>query len=578
MRHENSEPRLIRHFEPVISLDSQTRIALETGRNRILVTGGLMVVVFLVIAAKLIDLAVFQTDLSQAAQSDFENRVASHPARADIVDRNGVVLATSLPATSLYADPRKIPNPAEAARSVSAILPTLSPTTLLEKFSQKRGFVWVKRNLTPREQYAINALGIPGLNFKTGTRRFYPLGDEAAQTIGFTNIDNRGLAGMERAFDRQLADGDSPLTLSLDIRIQHILSEEIKRTMTRFSAPGAAGLVMDTETGEVLASSSLPSFDLNSPGIADADARFNRATLGVYEMGSTFKALTAAMALNEGTITPFDGYDVSKPFRVARFTINDFKPKKKWLSVPEILIYSSNIGTLKMALDLGTATQRQYLDRFGLLSPAVTELEEVGRPLVPSPWRNINTMTISYGHGIAVSPLQLVSAVSAVVNGGIKRPATFLKKTPPVTGQRVIRTETSQLIRDMMRLVVLHGSGRNADAKGYLVGGKSGTADKVEDGGYAKNNRASSFVGVFPMTRPRYLIYVMIDEPKGIKETYGFATGGWVAAPVVKAVVERMAPLLGLPPRMETQTADANSEALLIKARAGMEGRPIAYQ
>lgn len=578
MRHKNSEPRLIRHFEPVISLDSQTRMALETGRNRILVTGGLMVVVFLVIAAKLIDLAVFQPDLSQAAQSDFENRVASHPARADIVDRNGVVLATSLPATSLYADPRKIPDPAEAAHRVLAILPTLSPTTLLEKFSQKRGFVWIKRNLTPREQYAINALGIPGLNFKTGTRRFYPLGDEAAQTIGFTNIDNRGLAGMERAFDRQLADGDSPLTLSLDIRIQHILSEEIKRAMTRFSAPGAAGLVMDTQTGEVLASSSLPSFDLNSPGIADADARFNRATLGVYEMGSTFKALTAAMALNEGIVTPFDGYDVSKPFRVARFTINDFKPKKKWLSVPEILIYSSNIGTLKMALDLGTATQRQYLDRFGLLSPAVTELEEVGRPLVPSPWRNINTMTISYGHGIAVSPLQLVSAVSAVVNGGIKRPATFLKKTPPVTGQRVIRTETSQLIRDMMRLVVLHGSGRNADAKGYLVGGKSGTADKVEGGGYAKNNRASSFVGVFPMTRPRYLIYVMVDEPKGIKETYGFATGGWVAAPVVKAVVERMAPLLGLPPRMETQTTDANSEALLVKARAGMEGRPIAYQ
>lgn len=578
MRHKNSEPRLIHHFEPVISLDSQTRMALETGRNRILVTGGLMVVVFLVIVAKLIDLAVFQPDLSQAAQSDFENRVASYPARADIIDRNGVVLATSLPATSLYADPRKIPDPAEAAHRVLAILPTLSPTTLLEKFSQKRGFVWIKRNLTPREQYAINALGIPGLNFKTGTRRFYPLGDEAAQTIGFTNIDNRGLAGMERAFDRQLADGDSPLTLSLDIRIQHILSEEIKRAMTRFSAPGAAGLVMDTQTGEVLASSSLPSFDLNSPGIADADARFNRATLGVYEMGSTFKALTAAMALNEGIVTPFDGYDVSKPFRVARFTINDFKPKKKWLSVPEILIYSSNIGTLKMALDLGTATQRQYLDRFGLLSPAVTELEEVGRPLVPSPWRNINTMTISYGHGIAVSPLQLVSAVSAVVNGGIKRPATFLKKTPPVTGQRVIRTETSQLIRDMMRLVVLHGSGRNADAKGYLVGGKSGTADKVEGGGYAKNNRASSFVGVFPMTRPRYLIYVMIDEPKGIKETYGFATGGWVAAPVVKAVVERMAPLLGLPPRMETQATDANSEALLVKARAGMEGRPIAYQ
>ncbi len=578
MPHKKSEPRLTRYFEPVISLDSQTRAALETGRNRILVTGGLMVVVFLVITTKLIDLTVFQPDLSQTAHSVFESSVSSQPARADIVDRNGVILATSLPATSLYADPRKIPDPARAAHRVSAILPMLSTATLLEKFSQKRGFVWIKRNLTPREQYAINALGIPGLNFKTGARRFYPLGDEAAQTVGFTNIDNRGLAGMERAFDRQLADGENSLTLSLDIRIQHILSEEIKHAMTRFSAPGAAGLVMDTQTGEVLASSSLPSFDLNSPGTASDDARFNRATLGVYEMGSTFKVLTAAMALNEGTITPFDGYDVSKPFRVARFTINDLKPKKKWLSVPEILIYSSNIGTLKMALDMGTTTQRQYLDRFGLLNPAVTELEEVGRPLVPSPWRNINTMTISYGHGIAVSPLQLVSAVSAIVNGGIKRPATFLKKTPPVAGQRVIRTETSQLIRDMIRLVVLHGSGRNADAKGYLVGGKSGTADKVEGGGYAKNNRASSFVGVFPMTRPRYLVYVMVDEPKGIKETYGFATGGWVAAPVVKAVVERMAPLLGLPPRTETQSADANSEALLVKARAGMEGRPIAYQ
>ncbi|WP_343562353.1 peptidoglycan D,D-transpeptidase FtsI family protein [Kiloniella sp. b19] len=567
-------------FEPVISLDSQTRVALETGRNRMLVMGGLMIVVFLAIAAKLVDLTVFQSSAYQTAKSSFESEVPETLPRADIVDRNGIVLATSLPTASLYAEPRKIPNPSEAARMVSEVLPSLSRSKLLERFSEDRGFVWIKRNLTPRQQYTINALGIPGLNFKTEERRFYPLGESAAHIIGFAGVDNRGLAGMEQAFNTTLSESKDPLSLSLDMRIQHILTEEIQTAMDRFSAIGATGIVMDIETGEVLASSSLPSFDLNDPGNASEDARFNRATLGIYEMGSTFKVLTAAMALDEGVVSPVDGYDVSKPIRVARFTINDYKPKKQWLSVPEILIYSSNIGTVQMAMELGTTTQRKYLTNFGLLQPAATELREVGTPLVPSPWREINTMTISYGHGLAVSPLQLSTAISSVVNGGIIKPATFLKRTAvePVPGRRVISEATSKRMRDMMRLVVLHGSGRNADAKGYLVGGKTGTADKLKGGRYAKNSRVSSFVGAFPMSSPRYVVYVMVDEPKGIKETYGFATGGWVAAPVVKNVVERMAPLLGIAPEFETEVADEGSETLLKKAKARMEGRPIAYQ
>jgi len=288
-----------------------------------------------------------------------------------------------------------------------------------------------------------------------------------------------------------------------------------------------------------------------------------------------FKIFTTAMALDNGVVTLTDGYDVRQPIRVARFTIRDYHPKNRWLSVPEIFMYSSNIGTVHMVMDAGTPAQQVFLKRLGLLQPAAVELSEVGDPLVPSPWREINTMTISYGHGLAVSPLQLTGAVATVVNGGHEVRPTLLRQDPVqrAEGAQLISAETSATMRQLMRLVVVKGTGRKANAEGYLVGGKTGTADKAAGRGYARNARIASFVGAFPMDDPRYVVFAMIDEPKPTKETFGYATGGWVAAPLVGRLVERMAPLLGIAPR---QDGEAMIEDMIADIEARAEGRQLA--
>ncbi len=552
---------------PDVLVEGVAKQAIETGRTRLIVTGVVFALAFLVIAVRLVDLGlVRQGNEPRLAGGGADKTLAT--GRADIVDRNGVVLATTLPTVSLYADPRQVRDPLAAAATLAPVLPELSKAEIAAKLGADKAFVWLKRNLTPRQQYEVNRLGIPGLNFQRELDRVYPLGRLTAQVVGFTDVDNNGLAGIERAFDEVLRSSNQTLVLSLDVRVQHILTEELAGTIAEFSAIGGAGLVFDVDSGEVVALVSLPVFDPDNPGTATEDARFNRATLGVYEMGSVFKIFTTAMALDEGVVGLKDGYDVSEPIRVARFTIRDFKPKGRWLSIPEIFIYSSNIGTVHMAMDAGTATQRNFLGRLGLTRAATIELPEVGKPMLPSPWREINTMTIAYGHGLAVSPLQLVRAVAAVVNGGLLRPATLLRSDPdrPVPGQRVIAEETSRDMSWLMRLVVQSGTGRKANAPGYLVGGKTGTADKLIGGRYSRKARMANFVAAFPMDRPRYVVFIMVDEPKGIKRTYGYATGGWVAAPAVRRVIERMGPLVGLRPRPAAE--EAGMDRLLIPAKA----------
>ncbi|MGH6948461.1 MAG: peptidoglycan D,D-transpeptidase FtsI family protein, partial [Kiloniellales bacterium] len=455
------------------------------------------------------------------------------------------------------------------------VLTEFSPIALEAKLTGDHSFAWVKRNLTPREQYAVNRLGIPGLYFQREEQRYYPFGGLTAHAIGFTGIDNEGLAGLELALDPLLVGGHEPLALSLDLRIQHILADELSAAMAEFEAIGAAGVVLDIETGEVLALASLPTFDPHNPGAASADARFNRATLGIYELGSVFKIFTTAMALDEGVVTFDDGFDVSKPIKVSRFTINDYKPKKPYMTIPEIFMYSSNIGTVKMAMEAGTEAERSFLERLGLLRPATFELPEIGNPLVPSPWREINTMTIAYGHGLAVSPLMLAHAAAAVIGGGVLKPVTLIKRGPheTVVGERVMSERTSDQMRQLLRLTVEAGTGRNAEVPGYLVGGKTGTADKQRGHGYAGNARISSFLGAFPMDAPRYLIFAMLDEPHGNAKTYGYATGGWVAAPLVGRVIARLAPLVGVAP---VAPADERGESpLLVKIKAA-EGRRLA--
>jgi cell division protein FtsI (penicillin-binding protein 3) len=475
-------------------------------------------------------------------------------ARADIVDRNGVLLATSLVTQSLYANPKLIGDAAATARRLAAVLPGLDEKAVRERLAaETRSFVWIRRNLTPRQQYEVNRLGVPGLFFQREERRVYPHGTLASHVVGFSDVDNRGLAGVEQAFDERLKADAGPLKLSIDVRVQHAVREEIQRAIDDFSAIGGMGVVLDVNTGETIAMVSLPDFDSNAPGLADAESRFNRNTLGTYEMGSTFKMFTAAMGFDSGAVRMQDTWDASRPYTIGRFTISDFKGKNRWLSTPEVFIYSSNLGALRMALQIGVSRQRDFLDRVGFLKPSPIELPEVSHPLVPKPWREINAMTIAFGHGITVSPMQLVAATAASVGGGIMRAPTILAREPGtrVPGERVMSASASAQLNQLMRLNVERGSGKTAEVAGYFVGGKTGTAEKIQRGGYRKNARISSFVASFPAHAPQYVLLVMVDEPQGKRETGGYATGGVVAAPAAGRIIARVAPILGVTPMDE---------------------------
>ena len=555
---------------PVIELEGRAKHALETGRTRLVAAGLGFALAFFLLAWRLVDLGLG----GAVAEPSFAGTTAAPLAtgRADIVDRNGVVLATTLPTASLYADARLVTQPDAAAAALAAVLPDAKESVLREKLASGKSFVWLERQLSPREQYEVNRLGIPGLSFQREMARVYPQGDLTAHVVGFTNVDNRGLAGIEQAFDERLRGQTEPLALSIDLRVQDLVAEELARGIAQYEAIGGVGMVLDLQTGELLASVSLPTYDPLKPAAAGDDARFNRATLGAYEMGSTFKIFTAAMALEAGTVQLTGGYDASKPLKVGRYTIEDFKGKHRWLSLPEIIIYSSNIGAAQMGRDVGTERQRHYLEALGLTSRPVFELPEVASPQVPSPWRDINTLTIAFGHGIAVSPLQMITAVGATINGGIFRASTILKNENGTPGVRILSEETSADIRWLLRLNALAGSGKRADVAGYLVGGKTGTAEKLSGGHYAKDKRVASFVGAFPMDAPRYLVLVMVDEPKPQAETGAWATGSVVAAPVTGRIIARLGPLLGVAPVAPEIAGEADEALIPILAKAKWGG------
>lgn len=560
---------------PRVRLDGASKRAVETGRTRLMVTAGLFACAFALVGVRLVDLMALPDPGAGAAPA----LAASQPGptgRGDIVDASGQVLATNLPVVDLFADARKVPDAASAARRVAAVLPDLKVARLEEKLASGSAFVYLKRALTPRQQEAVNDLGIPGLDFRRAERRVYPQGRLAAHLVGATDIDNQGIAGLEKALDARLADpAAEPLRLTIDLAVQEAVRHELTSAMARFRASGAAGLVMDVDSGALAALVSLPDFAPEDFGAASEDARFNRATLGVYEMGSVFKLFNTAIALESGTVSLGDGFDASHPLKVARtrFQIRDYHPQKRWLSVPEILIHSSNIGSAKMALKTGTETQRHFLHRLGMLAPVALALPETGAPLYPEPWREINTMTISYGHGIAVSPLHVARGVAAVVNGGLLPTPTLLAEPPrPAEPVRVFSEETSETMRRLMRLVVTKGSGRQADIAGYQVGGKTGTAEKVAAaGGYDRRSLRTTFVAAFPISQPRYVVLVTLDDPQGIKETWNFATAGWNAAPTAGRIIARVAPLLGVFPLAAADSARWDGETL--KAALTREAR-----
>ena len=503
----------------------------ETARQRLVITAMLLVVAFTAIAMRM-----SYVSLLRGGEEPTE-RVAARGGpiqseRADIVDRNGIVLATSLPVVSAFVNPHLVIDPQDAARKIVSALPDLKYDEVKGKLESDKTFVWIKRGLSPREHDRVNRLGIPGLDFQPEERRIYPQGTTAAHVVGYASIDNTGLGGIERYFDRQLQSGQT-VQLSLDLRLQRMVEDEIAHAVQKFSAIGAQAIVMDASNGEILALASLPTYDANKARTITNQALFNRATLGVYEQGSMFKVFNTALALDSGKVSLGDRFDASKPLKIDRFYIHDDpEVPHRVLSVPEIFKYSSNIGSAEMAVEVGTDLQRAFFDRIGFLKPLHTELMELGSPLYPRHWAKINTMTIAFGHGMSVTPLHVVMGVAAMINGGIEHWPTFLKRTAESDpGRRVIKAKTSMTMRQLMRLNAVEGTGKKADLKGYEVGGKTGTAEKVANGGYAKKALFSSFVGAFPMSDPKFVVLVSLDEPKGTKETGGYATGGMVAAP-----------------------------------------------
>jgi cell division protein FtsI (penicillin-binding protein 3) len=482
-------------------------------------------------------------------------------ARPTISDRNGVMMAGDVKTVSIFADPRKVSDKDEAAELINAVFPELDGRELRDKLGKKAGFVWIKREVTPKQQAQVHRLGIPGLGFLPENKRVYPNGNIGSHVIGFSNIDNIGIAGIEKFIDGQglndlrgagLARNDSdlkPVELALDVRVTHAVREEMVAAVAKYKAIAGAALVLDVETGEIISHVSLPDYDPNNPADALKPENINRLQVGVYEMGSTFKALTTAMALDSGKVKITSSFDASQPLRSGRFKIGDYHGKNRVLSVPEIFIYSSNIGTGRMALAVGVEGHKAFLKKVGQLDRLRTELPESSEPIKPAHWGELNTMTISFGHGLAVAPLQAAMATAALVNGGKLITPTYLKRSKEEADKvatRVIKPETSQMMNYVMRLNAEKGSATKADIPGYYLGGKTGTSEKVVGGRYSKTKVFNAFVAVMPADKPRYILLTMLDEPKGLPETHGFATSGWNAAPTTGKIVERIGPMLGL--------------------------------
>jgi cell division protein FtsI (penicillin-binding protein 3) len=539
---------------------------LACAQSRLVALGGLFSFAFLLVALRLVDATLLSAPEAAAELAGPASAETIQAARADILDRNGEVLATSLPTQSLYADPAKLLDPVAATRDLIEALPDLNYEDVLDKLASARRFVWIKRSLTPSEAYRVNALGQPGLEFLTEQTRIYPAGPSVVHVIGTTDVDNKGQSGVERGLNTMLAGSGTPVQLSIDLRLQHIVEREITTAMRDFNAIGGAGMVMDLRTGEMLAAVSLPDYAPADIGKANEDARFNRFALGSYELGSVMKVITAAAGLASGKMNLNSFYDASKPIRFGRHTINDFHAENRPLSVAEIFTHSSNIGAARMALDMGTEYQRDFFCKVGLCSPLKVQIPEVGPAQWPAKWSDISAMTAAFGHGFSVTPLHMMRATAATLTGQLIEP-TFMKQDREQMGERVLDDKVVAQMRRLMRANAVVGSGKNANVQGYFVGGKTGTAEKITGKRYAKNARLSSFIAAFPMNDPRYLIMVMVDEPKPNATSGGYATGGTVSAPTVGRIISQMGPLYGIAPVAVDDPTVRRSLALEIRSR-----------
>jgi cell division protein FtsI (penicillin-binding protein 3) len=510
-----------------------------------------------IIALRILYLAAFGDHAGRK-----EELTAFIPERGDVVDRDGVPLARTIDAWTIAVHPNKVIGDKLAlAQRLAQLMPEQTAEQYFALLRSNKPFFYLRRRASPELVEAVNAIGEPGLAIEREPDRLYPQTTLAAHVLGFTNIDGRGGAGVERAFDSYLSNPQTrgqPLVLSISSKVQQALEAELGDAMQHFSAIGAAGVVMDVHTGEVLAMTSLPNFNPNAPGQGTPDQMFNRATLGVFELGSTFKPFTLAMAMDSGVVSgPSQIMNCPEVLPAYGHLVHDTHPFGRQCSIAEVMMESSNIGMAQIADKLGTERQKAWLKKMGFLDRVEIELKEKGRPLTPgSRWGPFETMTIGFGQGIAVAPLQLAMGYATLFDGGIYHPPTILKIGPghPLPpGRRVFTADTSYRMRSLLRLVVMKGTGKKADAPGYRIGGKTGTAQKIINGRYSQSINLTSFAGVFPMDDPRYVIVVMLDEPKATPETYGFTTAGWNVAPVVSRTVSRIAPMLGVAPDMNRE-------------------------
>ncbi len=598
----------------VSNRDLVRRAAMERMRVRLLCVAGGFGVLFGAVSVKLALATVFRPMAPAARQiapevprlphnnSDPKGLLVDdlglvHVRRASIVDRNGQVLAISLPMSTVFANPLELMNPHEVTGRLKSVLPGIDAADIEKRLSEKKQFVYIARDVPPDKEIAINDLGIPGIYFEPGERRRYPLGRVAAQIMGAVDIDDHGVAGVERYFDHTLNSDPHPLRLSLDVRVQAVVRDELAAAKDEFRAIGACAIVMDVRTGEVIAMVSLPDYDANLFNQATDDQRFNRAVTGMYEPGSTFKLQTAAMALQDDVAHVWDRFS-TVPIHVGRFTISDMKTDHfaPMLSLPAVMAYSSNPAAAHIAMEVGAKRQQDWLRSMGFFSKVPVELPEAGHPIIPSlrSWGLSTVMTVGFGHGVAEPPLAIVRGTAAAANGGVLVKPTLLARETPADGNtdaiqqvsamaplgtadiapdgdaeiipagpKLLSDHNSLLLRQMLRLVVTKGIGKNADVPGYFVGGKTGTAEKIgPHGGYLKHVNVAAFTGIFPMNTPRYAVYVMLDSPVGNKATHGWTTAGWVAAPAVAKIVSRIGPMLNLFP--DTNDAAAVDESLAI--------------
>jgi cell division protein FtsI (penicillin-binding protein 3) len=552
-----------------VRLAGQRQQVSATAHFRLMVVMLLFIGVTFLISARLVYLLAFEGRPERAVASN-----GLLPDRGDIVDRNGVPLARTIDAWSIAVHPKKIVGDRDMiAAQLADLMPERSEAWYRAALHSKRNFIYLRRRAVPELVQAVNAIGEPAIAFGREPERLYPQANLASHVLGWIDQDGKAASGMERVLDARLSDPalrGRPVALSIDSRVQAALESELQAAMTKFSAVGATGLVLDVDSGELLALTSLPSFNPNRPSFSRVEDLANKATLNVYELGSTFKILTIANAIETGVVTSMSKrYDATKPLQVGGFTIRDDHPTKRYLDVPELLVHSSNIATARVADELGPQRTQAFFHKLGFDAPADIELGARGMPLWPKFWARTTTMTVAYGHGIAVTPLHLASAYAAIANGGIWRPATLMKRDPGhmPAGRRVISESTSARMRQLMRLVVTDGTGRNANAPGFRIGGKTGTAEKPFQGGYKRNALVSTFAAVFPMDRPRYVVIAMLDEPHGTADTGGYATAGMVAAPVVGKVVARIGPLVGVIPDDNREVDLSELKPLLWKAK-----------